>query len=238
MEHPPQQAPVALLDEHPPQQAPFALLDELTDDLTIALLSQFRFAHDIVRISAVCRRLRQLSSSNIIWRELCASRWSNRIEEDAWTERAQQSGPDADGHWRAHYASREQAIRTFWPTFCMGAHLRLGTPTNMHFFEPRYRKLVQTAMARDRRFVFAVTQPHAGGMAYICELHNVTVYPDGRADVTVLPIAECHLHSANQVENIAPTHPPLLWCEAEVLPLLNASLLAAVKRAQHRLLVK
>eukprot|EP00304_Pavlova_gyrans_P007770 CAMPEP_0206051176 /NCGR_PEP_ID=MMETSP1466-20131121/30848_1 /ASSEMBLY_ACC=CAM_ASM_001126 /TAXON_ID=44452 /ORGANISM="Pavlova gyrans, Strain CCMP608" /LENGTH=106 /DNA_ID=CAMNT_0053426301 /DNA_START=1 /DNA_END=318 /DNA_ORIENTATION=- len=100
----------------------------------------------------------------------------------------------------------------------MPGHLELGIPNGLHFFEPRYRRLVQTAMARDWRFVFAVSNPSVGSVAFMCELHNVTVYADGRADVHALPVSRCVIRTS-AYDNFSAVHLPLLRCIVEVLPL-------------------
>lgn len=114
----------------------------------------------------------------------------------------------------------------------MHGHLRLAIPNGLHFFEPRYRRLVQRAMASDGRFVFAVSQPVINSIAYLCELHNVTVYPDGRADVHALPVAECRL-LANHFEDISSNHPPLMWCMAESLPLPSAQMIDNIQNVRR-----
>ena len=41
------------------------------------------------------------------------------------------------------------------------------------------------------RFVWASGRLSAGQRVYLCEAHNVRTYPDGRADLHVLPVLEC-----------------------------------------------
>jgi hypothetical protein len=216
----------------------FALICALDDDLLLQVLTHVHRPQHLAIAGAVSRRLRQLCASDMLWRELCAARWANRLDEGSWMARAVEAAPrDAHGfgHFREHFARREHEITARYPVFMMGGRLKLGLPNEIHFFEPRYRRLVQVALARDRRFVFATQQPTPGSCAYLCELHSVTVLNDGRADVTVLPIAYCKLHVANEYEPIAPAHPALLWCVAETLPLPSAQLLSGVQRVKAAL---
>ena len=73
---------------------------------------------------------------------------------------------------------------------------RLAQPVGLHFFEPRYRKLIAFAMQTDRRFVWASGRLGAGQRVYLCEAHNVRTYSDGRADLHVLPVLECTVRRA------------------------------------------
>jgi hypothetical protein len=213
-------------------------IDDLDDDLLLQILTHIRTPQQVALVGAVNRRLRELTASDMLWRELCIARWRNRLEAAPWMERGLQTMPrDADGrgHWRAQFALREHEVFGIYPVFMMGGRLKLGVETSIHFFEPRYRRLVQIALSRDQRFVFAVHVPVPGSIAYLCELHNVLVHADGCADVQALPVGECMLHATNAYETISPVHPPLLWCTAEVLPLPSEAALAAVKVRQHLL---
>ena len=214
----------------------FSLVEQLDPDLLLQVLSHIHAPHHVAIAGAVNRRLRHLCGSDILWRELCRRRWLNRLEAAAWLARAGETAPrdTQHGHWREHFARREHEISAHFPVFLMGGRLKLGAANGLHLFEPRYRRLVQIAMGRDRKFVFAVSAPTLGSIAYVCELHNVTVYADGRADVIALPVAECQLLS-HSTESIAPNHPPLLWCFAEILPLPNEAVLRDVVSAQRAL---
>lgn len=254
---------------------PFSLIEQLDPDLVLQVLAQLRAPHHVAIAGAVNKRLRHLSASDILWRELCARRWLNRLEAAVWLERANATAPldTQHGHWREQFALREHEICAHYPVFLMGGRLQLGVPNGLHLFEPRcctcpfaqqnshwnwcwhccalkaypdillrvlcpllcrYRRLVQTAMGRDRRFVFAVNAPTPGSIAYLCELHRVTVYGDGRADVVALPVSEVQLLS-HDYEIISANHPPLLWCFAEILPLPGPVVLAEVADAQRAL---
>jgi len=140
------------------------------------------------------------------------------------------------GQWYRQFTLRESDILKWHPVFAMHAQLNIGIPSGLHFFEPRYRMLVQRALASDGKFVFAVSQPQIGSVAYLCELHNVMVYADGRADVHALPVSECRL-TATQFEQMAGgNHLPLLWCRAEALPLPSRTHVENVRNTRRFLI--
>lgn len=119
--------------------APFALLEQLDPDLVLQVLAQLRAPHHVAVAGAVNKRLRHLSASDILWRELCARRWENRLEAAAWLERATTTAPldTQHGHWREQFALREHEICAHYPVFLMGGRLQLGVANGLHLFEPR-----------------------------------------------------------------------------------------------------
>ena len=53
-------------------------------------------------------------------------------------------------------------------------------------------------MGADRKFVFATKSPQRGVQAWVCECHCVSIYPDGRADLFVLPTLRCRVQRGGQ----------------------------------------
>lgn len=94
-------------------------------------------------------------------------------------------------------------IRFKGPVFFMGGQVQLGEPYALHFFEPRYRLLITEVMRGQPEsaknggriphpalFVHANRAPLAPTTpATIVEIVQCQVYPDGRADVLLLPTA-------------------------------------------------
>jgi hypothetical protein len=112
-----------------PRAQHFALISALDDDLLLQVLTHVRRPQHIAITGAVSRRLRQLCASDMLWREVCAARWHNRLDGSAWTAHAARTAPrDAHGfgHFRAQFALREHEITTRYPVFQMGFRLKLG----------------------------------------------------------------------------------------------------------------
>jgi len=94
------------------------------------------------------------------------------------------------------------------PVFYMPSPLQLNQPIGLHFFEPRYRRLIaEVTVGRTSdelsggqmkeplpRFVFACNSPLAAGTnAFVVELHRCRLYINGRADVLVNPVRQVRL---------------------------------------------
>ena len=209
------------------------------DDVITAVLGQLQQQHGVEPFTAaasVNRQFGRLAALDLFWRELCARRWElfpdaplYRAAAEADIAAAQAAVTEGDSApqggapaaaaalWRGAYVKREAELERDYPCFCMPGNLRLTEPIGLHFFEPRYRKLIAVAMQTDRRFVWASggLRPYlnptltptptptltrfvwasgrlsAGQRVYLCEAHNVRTYPDGRADLHVLPVHEC-----------------------------------------------
>ena len=94
-------------------------------------------------------------------------------------------------------------IRFSGPVFMMPAPLKIGEPYELHFFEPRYRLMISEVMAdqpdeakRGGRIRGNVTIVHAHRMpvaptspVMLVHVLRCFVYPDGRADVLLFPVA-------------------------------------------------
>ena len=186
-------------------------------------------------ICLVDRRFHRTAQLDAVWEPVCRRRWRLRMGEEAWIEAAQvaaeaavaaaaaaasqqQQQQQPTPTWKAQYRLRQDSdILKEYPVFFMGGTLGLGQPFGIHFFEPRYRRLVRHAMDTDRRFVFATSRPRANGRAMLCECHRVQVYPDGRADLYVLPVATVAM-KATRLEEFDPACPPLHWACVEENP--------------------
>lgn len=171
---------------------------------------------------------RDASREPTMWAEACAASWRGYRLEAAWLEAAETAG------WRAQYIA---ALADTWqalPVFAMSARLRLGEGVGLHFFEPRYRWLVQLTLQRPQGvgpralFCWCPHQPQPDAPAFICELSGHEVYQDGRADVQVTPIANCIIQSAwtEPVPN-APHQPALCFAQCEEVPLDSAAAASA-----------
>lgn len=91
--------------------------------------------------------------------------------------------------------------------FFMPGTLQIGEPYALHFFEPRYRFLIAELMvtqsesarrggrvAGDVHFIHANRAPlGASTPAVLVQLQRCECYPDGRADVVLLPVAHVWL---------------------------------------------
>ncbi len=86
-----------------------------------------------------------------------------------------------------------------------------GTPTPFHVFEPRYRALVEDALAGDRILAFPglITREAAKELhppllqvAGACHIEQVERYDDGRFDIVVRGLARVRLH-----EELPAVHP-------------------------------
>lgn len=99
-------------------------------------------------------------------------------------------------------------LRFKGPVFYMSGQVQLGEPYALHFFEPRYRLLIAEVMreqteearnggrirSRGASFIHANRAPLAPTTpATIVQVLSCQMYPDGRADVWLLPTAYCWL---------------------------------------------
>eukprot|EP00522_Entomoneis_paludosa_P013851 CAMPEP_0172447676 /NCGR_PEP_ID=MMETSP1065-20121228/6941_1 /TAXON_ID=265537 /ORGANISM="Amphiprora paludosa, Strain CCMP125" /LENGTH=350 /DNA_ID=CAMNT_0013199039 /DNA_START=252 /DNA_END=1304 /DNA_ORIENTATION=- len=104
-------------------------------------------------------------------------------------------------------------LRYVGPVFCMGGQVTLGEPYGLHFFEPRYRALIAQVMkdqppeakcggrvlmgqdnASDPIFIHANRGPlEPTTPATLVRVQRCEIFPDGRANVELLPIAHVWL---------------------------------------------
>eukprot|EP00908_Phaeocystis_cordata_P011510 Transcript_22419.p1 GENE.Transcript_22419~~Transcript_22419.p1 ORF type:complete len:253 (+),score=68.07 Transcript_22419:411-1169(+) len=204
--------------------------DVLTE--VLRALSASEGLASLATASLINHQFRRIAASDVIWKDLCVQRWCSFPDAAAWvrtaTEAAVRHGQavasgsssqqTADPNvWRAAYKEHEAELVLDYPVFAMGSQLSIAQPVGLHFFEPRYRRLIKLVMERDRRFVFAPVVPREGLQAFVCECHNLVAYPDGRADLYVLPVIKCAVRKA-WAERFNPMHPPLHWARVEMLP--------------------
>mmetsp|Transcript_25556 Transcript_25556/g.53211 ORF Transcript_25556/g.53211 Transcript_25556/m.53211 type:complete len:257 (+) Transcript_25556:487-1257(+) len=99
-------------------------------------------------------------------------------------------------------------IRFVAPVFCMGTSLeRLGQPYALHFFEPRYQYMMSEIMKDQTDAVRRGEGPVVGDNNQVCFVHAAAplqefqmavwvrvlrcgLFPDGRADVLMVPIQQ------------------------------------------------
>ena len=168
------------------------------------------------------RRTRDVAGRGSVWEPVCARRWSGRRQLNEWRS-------EAGNEWRAHYALREREIlRKRVPIFAMSAYLEVGRRTDLHFFEPRYKWLIRIA-AEDHGglFVFCtnapLVHPRSPQFSWVCEARNVQLLPDGRANLSVFPVARCLLRKLwrEPVPDVL-NAPQLTLADVEELPVCSA----------------
>ena len=168
------------------------------------------------------RRTRDVAGRGSVWEPVCARRWRGRRQLNEWRN-------EAGNEWRAHYALREREIlRKRVPIFAMSAYLEVGRRTDLHFFEPRYKWLIRIA-AEDHGglFVFCtnapLVHPRSPQFSWVCEARNVQLLPDGRANLSVFPVARCLLRKLwrEPVPDVL-NAPQLTLADVEELPLCSA----------------
>jgi len=187
---------------------------------------------DFGAAACVSQQFRRLCSLEMFWRPLCEQRWALFPDGPEYLDVANRAIADAGAgalaSWRREYLLREQLLVKDYPCFCMGSNLGIGEPIGLHFFEPRYRVLIRMAMQGDRRFFFPAGRPSRGSLHYLCEAHNVRIYPDGRADLVVLPVHLCRVRQS-WTEPVG-NHPPLQMAKIEILPLSSPEAASITRR--------
>jgi Lon protease-like protein len=192
-------------------------------------------ARSLDALRACGQRCRVVASADAAWRPRCGARWTGRRQAEAWLNAA-------SGHptaWRAAFVAREREIvRRRMPVFSMGAYLELGRRCDLHFFEPRYKWLVQEALhAHGGAFVFCtaapVANPNSPAFSWVAEIRRCDVLGDGRANVSVVPVARCALRRVwrERVPD-APRAPPLSFADAEEVPSAAPPAAAAARFAR------
>jgi len=132
-------------------------------------------ARSLDALRACCQRCRVVASADAAWEPRCAARWAGRRQCEAWLAAASDAPPAA---WRAAFVAREREItRRRVPVFAMGAYLELGRRCDLHFFEPRYKWLVQEALhAHGGVFVFCtaapVANPNSPAFSWVAEIRR------------------------------------------------------------------
>ena len=214
-------------------------LDSLHDDILAEVLTQLAIGSDaevpfsdewlrhFPTVCLVAHRFHRAAQLDAVWQPVCSRRWKLQTDEEKWlaaavraaAQAAAQQPSEPQPTWKAQYRLREDGdILKEYPVFFMGGSPVVhGHPFGIHFFEPRYRRLVAHAMNTDRKFVYAVKRPRANLRAMLCECHRVLIYPDGRANLYVLPVATVAVKSAS-VEQFDPDCPPLHWAQVEEIP--------------------
>jgi len=116
----------------------------------------------------------------------------------------------------------ERHLHFTGPVFIMSGVVRLGEGIALHFFEPRYRLLVQRVLegfspefrqgapmdaATAPTFVYAHTAPFVPTTpAVLVRVQQCTVYPNGSADVVLIPTAYVWLTRLWEAPNTGRLH--------------------------------
>jgi hypothetical protein len=96
-----------------------------------------------------------------------------------------------------------EQVRFKGPVFFMPGQLQIGEPYGLHIFEPRYRLMIAEVMQHQRPearrggkvhgdalFIHANRSPLAPtSPAVLVQVQRCEVYPDGRADVVLVPVS-------------------------------------------------
>ena len=194
-----------------------SVLDD--DDLLSEVLSHcvimapHKWPAAFASLCRVSQRFHRLAQHDSMWRPACELRWSGQIQESQWV-----SAKPSDVSWKAHYRHVEQELVREHPVFAMGGALQMGRPFSIHFFEPRYRRLIAIAMERDRKYVFASSLPRKNDIAWLCEAHQVHIHPDGRADLITLPVAQVKVLAKREEKIANGAHPSLSFATVELMP--------------------
>ena len=212
------------------------VLTEIMYQLVRGCSNPHAAANALATISPVSWRFARLAKLDLFWRPIALQRWHCQHDEATYLQAAAEAaavallpGTAAAGTWREHFRRREDDLVLDFPVFFMGSELYPAQPIGLHLFEPRYRRLIQVAMARDERFIFAMRPPKAGLETWLCECHSVSIYPDGRADLYALPALRCRVLKAwqEEVSNV----PKLHWARVELLPWTDNEMRLSRRRA-------
>ena len=105
-------------------------------------------------------------------------------------------------------------VRPALPCFFMRSNLQINQPFSLHFFEPRYRRLIARVMhdvpdqyKREwepiedesllREMCYCpINYVEAGCEAFICHVTRCRIANDGRADVELTPVKRCVIERA------------------------------------------
>lgn len=112
-------------------------------------------------------------------------------------------------------------VRYQSPLFFMPDDVHLGHSFGLHFFEPRYRKLIASVLAPHRdslingevitaeqcggnfpTFIYAHSSPlKPGAIACIVQVRQCTLYPNGTADVLLMPISYARIEKVGTIDD-------------------------------------
>ena len=143
-----------------------------------------------------------------LWKEGLLKLYSSCDESSPHFVRLVHEGLLEPGYASLYRMVVDRFLRFTGPVFMMSGVVSLGEPILLHFFEPRYRLLVQQVLegypqeAREGgpitanengdypTFVYAHMAPFAPTFpACLVEIRQCTVQPNGSADVMLMPVA-------------------------------------------------
>jgi len=137
------------------------------------------------------------------------------MEELVQRARAWDDYPSDKAMYRYLFRSK---VRFVGPVFMMGGPVTMGETYGLHFFEPRYRLLIAQVMQGQRvepesgRVVSEALFVHANramtprAPAALVRVEYCRIYPDGRADVELCPVAHVWLQRVWVRENSGNLH--------------------------------
>eukprot|EP00929_Paragymnodinium_shiwhaense_P008236 TRINITY_DN112177_c0_g1_i1.p1 TRINITY_DN112177_c0_g1~~TRINITY_DN112177_c0_g1_i1.p1 ORF type:complete len:336 (-),score=44.00 TRINITY_DN112177_c0_g1_i1:387-1394(-) len=80
-------------------------------------------------------------------------------------------------------ARLQKAAAAKLPVFFVWPGSLVGAPVALHFFEARYKVLVQRAWEGERLFIFCAGKPRTGGAGVVVKMESVTFLADGSANM-------------------------------------------------------
>lgn len=177
------------------------LFDDLPDE-TIVLVLLYLDITELSHVKFISQTLSKLSNLNEIWKPLYTSNWQHYYRYEEWIENAHeeerialvQSSPNQTTIWKSKYLDNLNSLTYDLQIFSMSHILTIGVPMDLHWFEPRYRWLAFrcASLPADKRIIcYSDREPYVGGVAFICKMTSIELFDDGRALVTLLPVANC-----------------------------------------------
>ena len=140
---------------HIPLGTPLSSPNSLPNNFLIlcAHASFPRHRDELSSPNTACKTLAKASADDDIWKELYHAKWMPYRRGKAWcaaaaaaTESKVSGGSARSGHWRRRFLDDRDQAKSRLPIFAMQARIQIGRAFGMHFFEPRYRWLVQRAV--------------------------------------------------------------------------------------------
>jgi hypothetical protein len=177
----------------------FDRFDDLPDGNTVLVLSYLN-ANELSHMCLMSNKISRLSRLNELWKPLSISFWLNYFRGEKWIEVANTAEENAQNLpldlrtriWKDHFLQNFHNLSCEVCIFAMSRPVTLGSPIDLHWFEPRYRWLAARCAAlpeEDRIMCYSVIEPYIGAVAFICKMTSIELFPDGRALVSLLPVA-------------------------------------------------
>ena len=123
---------------------------------------------------------------------------------------------------RKHYIARELCICRPLPVLMASINVHYREIVKVHVFEPRYRWMLRQTLEGPGVFALASRALHPKGKGmWLMVPQRIEVFPDGRADVQLLPVAQARPIGGIWSEPVPglPQAPQLVYAEVEELEL-------------------